>query len=69
MLRLAILDDYQNVALKFVDWSVLESRGIRSTIFNDTINAATNADALVTRLEPFDIICAMCERTKFLKIS
>src|SRR6202166_5297240 len=57
--RIAVLDDYQHVALSLADWSVL---GARSTVsvFNDHL-AAT--DAVVERLRPFDIVCVMRERT------
>jgi phosphoglycerate dehydrogenase-like enzyme len=59
MTRIAILDDYQNVALKMADWSVLADRaGI--TVFNDHI---ADSGALVQRLLPFDVVCVMRERT------
>jgi phosphoglycerate dehydrogenase-like enzyme len=56
---IAVLDDYQGVALSMADWSVLEGRG-SITIFNDHI---ADADAVVSRLLPFDIVCVMRERT------
>jgi phosphoglycerate dehydrogenase-like enzyme len=56
---IAALDDYQGVALSMADWSVLEGRA-SITIFNDHI---ADADAVVSRLLPFDIICVMRERT------
>jgi phosphoglycerate dehydrogenase-like enzyme len=55
----AVLDDYQNVALTMADWSVLEGRA-SVTVFNDHISAV---DAVVSRLLPFDIVCIMRERT------
>ena len=57
--RIAVLDDYQNVALTMADWSVLDGRaGV--TVFNDHL---AEPDAVVARLQPFDIVCVMRERT------
>jgi phosphoglycerate dehydrogenase-like enzyme len=56
--RIAVLDDYQNVALSLADWSVLDERAT-VTIFNDHL---ANPDAVVERLKPFDIVCVMRER-------
>jgi len=59
--RIAILDDYQHVALTFADWSPL--KGITQIdVFSDTL---FDEDLLVQRLDSYDIICAMRERTKF----
>ncbi|GLQ51805.1 D-2-hydroxyacid dehydrogenase family protein [Dyella flava] len=58
-IRIAILDDYQNVALKLADWSVLKDRA-EITVFNDHL--AETAD-IVARLKPFDVLCVMRERT------
>ena len=52
--RLAILDDYQGVAMAMGPWEKLA--GIEITVFRDTI---TDRDALVQRLAPFDAILAM----------
>ena len=57
--RIAVLDDYQNVALAMANWSVLDGRAT-VTVFNDTL---ADTDAVVTRLQPFDIVCVMRERT------
>jgi phosphoglycerate dehydrogenase-like enzyme len=57
--RIAVLDDYQNVALTMADWSVLDGRA-SVTVFNDHLAAP---DAVVARLQPFDIVCVMRERT------
>jgi phosphoglycerate dehydrogenase-like enzyme len=59
--KIAILDDYQNVALKCADWSSIEKYA-EITVFNDTLHSE---DQLASRLEPFHIICTMRERTKF----
>ena len=58
-MKIAILDDYQNVALEMADWTDLKRRA-EITVFNDHIS---DFDALVRRLEPFDVICVMRERT------
>lgn len=58
--RLAILDDYQGVALSMGPWDRL--KGVEVTVFRDTI---TDRDALAQRLAPFDAILAMRERTPF----
>jgi phosphoglycerate dehydrogenase-like enzyme len=55
----AVLDDYQNVALSMADWSPLKGRA-SITVFNDHV---ADVDALVSRLLPFDIVCVMRERT------
>ncbi len=57
--RIAILDDYQDVALKMADWSRLEGRAI-VTVFRDHLSAP---DEVVARLLPFDAISIMRERT------
>src|ERR1700732_2048578 len=57
--RIAVLDDYQHVALSLADWSVLDTRAT-VTVFNDHL---ADSDAVVERLEPFDIVCVMRERT------
>jgi phosphoglycerate dehydrogenase-like enzyme len=58
-LKIAILDDYQNVALSIADWSAVAKKA-DITVFNDHID---QADALVERLQPFDVVCVMRERT------
>ena len=58
-IQIAILDDYQGVALTMADWSAVERRA-SVTVFTDTI---TDPDALVMRLMPFDVLCVMRERT------
>jgi phosphoglycerate dehydrogenase-like enzyme len=56
-MRVAILDDYQDVALRCADWS-----GLDVTAFNDHL---ADDDALIARLEPFEAVVAMRERTPF----
>ena len=57
--KIAILDDYQNVALESADWSVLRDRA-DIAVFQDHL---AEPDALIERLLPFDVVCAMRERT------
>jgi hypothetical protein len=58
-MKIAVLDDYQNVALKSADWSPVAERA-EITAFNDHLSDPL---ALVERLLPFDVICVMRERT------
>jgi phosphoglycerate dehydrogenase-like enzyme len=58
-IRIAVLDDYQGVALAMADWSVLTARA-HVTVFQDHLS---EVDAVVARLLPFDIVCVMRERT------
>jgi phosphoglycerate dehydrogenase-like enzyme len=60
-LRCAILDDYQNVALSFADWSKV-SGDIDITVFNQHLGSA---DQVAAALKDFPIVCAMRERTAF----
>ena len=57
--RIAILDDYQGVALSSADWSPLTGRA-RIEVFRDHLS---DPDAVVARLAPFDVVCVMRERT------
>jgi phosphoglycerate dehydrogenase-like enzyme len=57
--KIAVLDDYQHVALSLADWSVLDARAT-VTVFDDHL---AETDAIVERLRPFDIVCVMRERT------
>jgi phosphoglycerate dehydrogenase-like enzyme len=58
-MKIAILDDYQNVALKMADWSAVARRA-EITVFNAHL---ADPEAVVERLAPFDVICVMRERT------
>ena len=58
-MRIAILDDYQNLALSSADWSGVKSHG-NITVFHDTL---TDPRALCERLKPFDVLCVMRGRT------
>jgi phosphoglycerate dehydrogenase-like enzyme len=61
MATVAVLDDYQDVALSMADWSVLAPH-CQVQAFRDHL---TDLDALVSRLQGFDIITCMRERTPF----
>lgn len=60
-MRVAILDDYQNVALTLADWSSVEDSA-DITVFNDHVE---DVDAVADRLSPFDVVVIMRERTPF----
>jgi D-3-phosphoglycerate dehydrogenase len=60
--KLAILDDYQQVALKSADWDRLRKKGIEVSVFNEAFPSAGKA---AESLKPFDILCLMRERTAF----
>jgi phosphoglycerate dehydrogenase-like enzyme len=60
--RLAILDDYQDVAHGFADWAALEAEGVKVTTFREPF---ASRDALVSALADVSIVIAMRERTAF----
>jgi phosphoglycerate dehydrogenase-like enzyme len=60
-MRVAILDDYQQVSLASANWSAVRSLG-QIDVFAEHIS---RTEALVSALEPYDVIVAMRERTPF----
>ncbi len=58
-IQVAILDDYQGVALQSADWEKLQDKA-NITVFRDHLS---DSDAVVKRLKPFDVVCIMRERT------
>lgn len=60
--RLAVLDDYQQVAASFGNWDALTSAGVSITTFDRPFS--TEAET-VAALGEFDIVIAMRERTPF----
>ena len=58
--RIAVLDDYQQIAHTFADWSRVP--GAEVVVFADHV---ADEDALVARLRSFDVLVAMRERTPF----
>jgi hypothetical protein len=53
-MKVAILDDYQKVALRLADWSAV-ARHAQITVFNDHL---ADPAAVVERLRPFDVVCS-----------
>src|SRR5258706_12139248 len=58
--KIAVLDDYQNIALQMADWSSIPGNP-EIKMFNTHISGE---EALVERLFPFDVVCIMRERTQ-----
>ncbi len=61
MVRAAILDDYQNVAMKFADWSAI-SKDVEIKVFNAPLGGP---EAAIKTLQGFAIVVGMRERTPF----
>ncbi|MFI5157557.1 MAG: D-2-hydroxyacid dehydrogenase family protein [Sphingobacteriales bacterium] len=57
--KIAVLDDYQQVAFKFADWSAITAKA-EVKIFTNHI---ADEQAVIERLLPFNILCVMRERT------
>ena len=60
-MKIAILDDYQNIALTAADWGSL-AKDAEIVSFTDHLS---DEDQVAARLKDFEIICAMRERTPF----
>lgn len=58
--RVAVLDDYQNVALTLANWSALKDVEVK--VFNKPLGGM---DAVAQALAGYSIVCAMRERTAF----
>ena len=61
-MKLAILDDYQQLALKSADWDRLRRRGIEVSVFREAFASPEDA---ARQLAPFDVLVLMRERTPF----
>src|SRR4249919_4135656 len=61
MVRAAILDDYQNVAMGFADWSQI-AKDVEIKVFNTPLGGP---DAAIKALQGFAIVVGMRERTAF----
>ena len=59
--RVAVLDDYQSVALTVANWSALGA-DVTVTSYPDHL---ANADDIARRLVGYDVVVAMRERTPF----
>lgn len=60
-LRIALLDDYQQLALGMADWASLPE----GTVVHTFNKAMASEDELVSALQDFDVVVAMRERTAF----
>ena len=61
MKKLAILDDYQNVAMEMADWTPLKD-DVEITVFNDHL---VDENSVADRLANYEIVMVMRERTPF----
>jgi D-3-phosphoglycerate dehydrogenase len=61
MIRAAILDDYQNVAMKFADWSAI-AKDVEIKVFDQPF---ASQDEAIKALQGFAIVVGMRERTPF----
>ncbi|WP_230418079.1 D-2-hydroxyacid dehydrogenase family protein [Catenulispora pinistramenti] len=68
-MKIAILDDYQGVALSLADWASLDAE---TTVFTEPLagsgsdsDSGADSGAVVRALAGFDVIVAMRERTRF----
>jgi phosphoglycerate dehydrogenase-like enzyme len=59
MIRVAVLDDYQGVALELADWTPVTSRA-QLDVFDDHLSDPAD---VARRLQPYDVVCVMRERT------
>jgi phosphoglycerate dehydrogenase-like enzyme len=60
-MKLAVLDDHQNVALEVADWTRIEP-AVDISVFNTHLG---DVDSIARALDGFDIVVAMRERTPF----
>ena len=61
MVAIAVLDDYQGVALKMADWSRLQASH-RVNVFKEHMK---DVDSVAKALADFEVVCIMRERTPF----
>src|SRR4029077_6449793 len=61
MVRAAILDDYQNVAMHFADWSSI-AKDVEIKVFNKPF---ASQDEAIKALQGFAVVVGMRERTAF----
>jgi phosphoglycerate dehydrogenase-like enzyme len=62
-INIAVLDDYQGVALELADWTRVEERA-HLHVYRDHL---ADPDAVVERLLPYEVVCVMRERTPLPK--
>lgn len=58
-LRVAVLDDYQDAARRYGPWHLLGD-AVELTVFRDHLH---DEAAVIERLQPFEVVCLMRERT------
>lgn len=63
-IKLAILDDYQKVALAYADWDKARARGVEVVAFDSHLGGV---DACAAALADFDAVMLMRERQPFPK--
>jgi phosphoglycerate dehydrogenase-like enzyme len=61
-LNVAVLDDYQQLALESADWERLKRRGLAVSVFHE---AFASQDDAAAKLAPFEVLVLMRERTPF----
>jgi D-3-phosphoglycerate dehydrogenase len=61
MVRAAILDDYQNVAMGFADWTAI-AKDVEIKVFNEPFG---NPEETIKALQGFAVVVGMRERTPF----
>ena len=57
--KIAVLDDYQQVAFQFADWSAIIAKAEVKVFTNHLADEQT----VIDRLQPFNVLCVMRERT------
>ena len=62
MVSIAVLDDYQNVALTVADWSQAAGRPTASQVFNEHFG---DLETAAKALQGFEVVGVMRERTPF----
>jgi len=60
--KLALLDDYQKVAMRMADWEPLKKRGVDITVFHEPFKSVDDA---AKKLAPFQVLGLLRERTAF----
>ena len=63
-MKLALLDDYQKLALKSADWGRL--KGVEISVFHEAFSSIEDA---AKKLQPFDMLCLLRERTAGYRIA
>jgi phosphoglycerate dehydrogenase-like enzyme len=62
--KIAVLDDYQQVAMTFADWAPI-MQAAEVTVFSDHLFEEAE---VVSRLKDFDVVCVMRERTPLKEV-